>query len=78
MKHVYLKQPTKFLEVCDMKLGKRIVEAINKIPLGDIKKLKGMSITAYRLRVGSVRVIYVIENDTIVISKIDNRGDIYK
>ena len=78
MKHIYLNQQTKFLSGCDIKTGKRIIDAINKIPTGDIKQLKGMKITAYRLIVGKIRIIYVIEKDTIVISKIDYRGDIYK
>jgi len=78
MKRVYLKQPAKFLDECDFDIGKRIVKAIDKIPSGDIKKLKGMKIETYRLRVGRVRVIYIIENDTLIISKIDYRGDAYK
>ena len=78
MTRVYLKQPAKFLDTCDFAIGKKIVEAIEKIPSGNIKKLKGMKIDAYRLRVGRIRVIYVIENDTVIISKIDYRGDVYK
>lgn len=58
---------------------KRIIEAIDKIPQGDIKKLQGEKYPPlYRLRVGKYRIVYRIENEEIIIAKIDTRGDIYK
>ncbi len=58
----------------------RILSAINKLPLtGDIKQLRGHS-DIYRLRVGTYRIIYSINNGELLIYVIDvgNRGDIYK
>ncbi len=58
----------------------RILSAINKLPLtGDIKQLRGHS-DVYRLRVGTYRIIYSINNGELLIYVIDvgNRGDIYK
>jgi mRNA interferase RelE/StbE len=45
----------------------------------DIKRMKGTQ-EDFRLRVGSFRIIYTIENDRLIILvlKIGPRGDIYK
>jgi mRNA interferase RelE/StbE len=58
----------------------RIINAIDKIPLGDIKRLVGNEISSlFRLRVGKYRIIYMYEDEqTIKIIKIDSRGDVYK
>ena len=53
-----------------------IVDAINKLPKGDVKKLQGQK--SYRLRVGDYRVIFDKNGDILYIEKIDNRGQIYK
>ena len=54
--------------------------AIDGIPLGDIKKLKGNYLPPiFRLRVGKYRALYYMDDDgTIRIIKIDSRGDVYK
>ncbi len=46
----------------------------------DIKKLKGQWEGFYRLRVGTIRVIFKVnfDNSEIEIYTIGNRGDIYK
>lgn len=54
----------------------QIERAINNIPKGDIKKLKGNS-GDYRLRVDDYRVRFCIEDDIIKVIKIGPRGDIY-
>jgi mRNA interferase RelE/StbE len=78
-KITYLKNAYKVLVDYDSNTRKRIIEAINKIPQGDIKKLQGEKYPPlYRLRIGKYRVIYHIEQDEIIIAKIDTRGDIYK
>lgn len=63
------------------KLGKttkrRIKEAIEKLPSGDIKKLKGYK-DDYRLRVGDLRVLYSVEDDIIIIKDVLPRGQAYK
>lgn len=78
-KIIYLKTAYKVLAEYEKDTKKRIVEAIEKIPQGDIKKLQGEKYPPlYRLRVGKYRIIYHIENEEIIIAKIDTRGDIYK
>lgn len=72
----YSKESVKFLLRQDMTTRKRIVQAIEKLPSGDIKKLQG--INGYRLRVGDFRVIYDIRGHIIDIIDIGNRGQIYK
>ena len=42
-----------------------------------IKRLKGIE-EAYRLRVGDLRVLFTLENDTIYIDNIIPRGQAYK
>ncbi|MCM1233122.1 MAG: type II toxin-antitoxin system RelE/ParE family toxin [Ruminococcus flavefaciens] len=54
----------------------RIVEAISKLPQGDVKKLQGQE--KYRLRVGDYRVIFDKNGNVLYIEKIDNRGQVYK
>ena len=73
----YSKQAIKFLKRQDRITRKRIVDAISTLPLGDVKKLQG-EINKYRLRVGDFRVIFDKHGNIIYISKIDNRGEIYK
>ncbi len=73
---VYSKAAMKFLLKQDIPTRIRIVEAIEKLPLGDVKKLQG--ITGYRLRIGNYRVIYDQYGHIINIIDIGNRGQIYK
>ena len=75
----YLKNAYKTLQGYDTSTVKRIVEAINNIPKGDIKKLQGnQKQPFYRLRIGKYRAVYyILELETIIV-KIDTRGDVYK
>lgn len=76
---IYLKRALRTLEGYDLATRKRIIEAIDKIPQGDIKKLQGEKYPPlYRLRIGKFRIIYHIEDSGIIIVTIDTRGDIYK
>ena len=78
-KIIYLKRAFKILEDYDLNTRERIIKAIERIPQGDIKKLQGEKHPPlYRLRIGKYRIIYHIENEDIIIAKIDTRGDIYK
>jgi len=78
-KITYLKNAYKTLSVYDKDTTKRIIDAINGIPQGDIKQLQGENYPSlYRLRVGKYRIIYHIEIDEILIVNIDTRGDVYK
>ncbi len=80
IKFIYSKKAKKSLEGYDYKTSMRIIKAIDKIPLGDIKRLVGNKVPVlFRLRVGKYRIIYMYEDEqTIKVIKIDTRGDIYK
>jgi len=58
---------------------KRLLKAISKLPDGDTLKMTG-KFGLHRLRVGSYRIIYTIDNDILVIRVVEagNRGDVYK
>lgn len=74
---VYSKKAVKFLKKQDVPTRKRLVTAIEKLPLeGDIKKLQGVD--GYRLRVGDFRVLFDVNGIIIDIIEIGNRGQIYK
>ncbi len=77
MRIEYSKKTAKYINSADKPTKKRLKEAIEKIPLGDIKKLQGIE-NGYRLRVGDFRVLFSIENDTIYIDNIIPRGQAYK
>lgn len=72
----YSKQAVKFLKRLDVPTRKRIVNAINNLPAGDVKKLQGTE--GYRLRVGDFRIIFDKNGDVLWIEKIENRGQVYK
>lgn len=72
----YSKQAIKFLKKQDKPTRQRIVNAINLLPEGDVKKLQGQS--GYRLRVGDFRILFDRNGNILFIEKIDNRGQVYK
>lgn len=72
----YSKQSIKFLKKQDTTTRQRIVDAINALPSGDVKKLQGYPF--YRLRVGTYRVIFDMDGNVLYILKIENRGQVYK
>lgn len=73
----YSKQAIKFLKRQDVTTRKRIINAINTLPGGDVKKLQG-EVSKYRLRVGTFRVIFDKQGNILYIEKINNRGQIYR
>lgn len=73
----YKKKAVKYINSCDKGTKKRIKEAIEKLPLGDIKKLTGFE-NEYRLRVGDLRILFTVENDIITINDVKPRGEAYK
>lgn len=73
----YSKKAVKYINSVDKTTKKRLKDAIEKIPFGDIKKLQGAE-NGYRLRVGDLRVLITLENDTIFIDNIIPRGQAYK
>lgn len=73
------KRAKKFIDGLPMNERKRVVTAIERLPDGeDIKRLKGHD-DLFRLRVGTYRIIYTVDNGELVIYVIDagNRGQIY-
>lgn len=79
MKIFYSKTFEKKFSKYDAKLQKKIFEAIQKLPNGDIKKLIGNEIPPiYRLRISKYRILFYMNEIEIKILKIDSRGDIYK
>lgn len=72
----YSKQAIKFLNKQDKPTKIRIVNAINNLPEGDVRKLQGQD--GYRLRVGDYRILFDYTGKIIYIDKIGNRGQIYK
>lgn len=68
----------KVINGMDKATKQRIKAAVEKIPAGDIKPLKGSN-GSYRLRVGGWRILFSYpEHDIILIEKIGPRGDVYK
>jgi len=77
MKSKYSKQAQKFLDSQGETVCARIMNAVSKLPYGDVVKLKGYK-NKYRLRVGDYRIIFERVLDVIQIEIIDNRGQAYK
>lgn len=74
------KPALKFLQKQPQAQRERLLKAIYALPNnGDIKAMSGHE-NLYRLRVGTFRVIYTIENQilTVKVLTIGNRGDVYK
>ena len=78
-KIIIKKLAKKFIDKLPQNEKLRIIKAIQKLPYWeDIKKLKGHD-NLLRLRVGSYRIIYSVDNGELTVYVIDvgNRGDIY-
>jgi len=79
----YRKSAEKYLDSQDLRTRLRIIEAIDGLPQGDVRKLKGRD--GYRLVVGNFRVIFnytdeVADDGSCVLDiiTIGARGDTYK
>ena len=73
----YSKKAVKYINSSDKPTKKRLKEAIEKIPFGDINKLQGVE-EGYRLRVGDLRVLFSMDDNNIYIDNIIPRGQAYK
>ena len=76
---LYEKPALKFMKKQPKEQQRRILEAIHALPdYGDIKQMKGHS-DLLRLRVGTYRIIYSVDNGQLIVRIIDagNRGQIY-
>ena len=69
----------KFISKQPPKEKKRLMQSIYRLPIGDTIKMSG-KYNFFRLRVGSYRIIYSIEENELIIRIIEagNRGDVYK
>lgn len=72
----YSKKAVKYINTLDRPTKQRIKNTVEKLPIGDIKKLKGVE-NGYRLRVGDLRVLFSIEDNNIYIDNIIPRGQAY-
>lgn len=73
------KKAKKFIDSLPRNERMRVVSAIERLPNGeDIKKFKGHE-GVFRLRVGSYRILYTVDNGELIVYVIDagNRGQIY-
>ena len=78
MNIIFTKQAIKYIEKLDKPTKQRIKYAINNLPFGDIKHLKGTKNTLFRLRVGDFRIIFEMTVENIIIQTILPRGEAYK
>jgi mRNA interferase RelE/StbE len=76
---VYSRTFEKKFATYDRKLQEKIFAAIENLPNGDVKRLSGDDVPpVYRLRVSKYRILFLMDETTISILKVDSRGDVYK
>ena len=74
----FTKVAAKAINTMDRKTRQRIKDAIDAIPTGDIKPLRGYR-GLYRLRVGGWRIIFSCpKKETVLIERVSPRGGAYK
>jgi mRNA interferase RelE/StbE len=80
MKIEILDKAIKDLKKIDKIQAKKILNSISNLEhypnIANIKKLTNYNPT-HRLRVGNYRVLFDIENDIIIVSRIKHRKDVY-
>lgn len=75
---LYAKAAVKVINGMEHTTKQRIKAALEKLPAGDIKPLRGSPGT-YRLRVGSWPILFSYpEQNIVLVEKIGPRGDVYK
>ena len=74
---VVLKHALKDISSLDARVKERVKSGIAALPAGDIKSLSGYD-GLYRLRIGGYRVIFAMNDDTIVVRAVLPRGQAYK
>ncbi|MDM8547346.1 hypothetical protein QUF61_12685 [Candidatus Venteria ishoeyi] len=79
MRFYYSRTFEKKFSKYDQKLQKKIFDAIQALPEGDVKQMVGNNIPViYRLRVSKYRILFQMKSGEVKILKVDTRGDIYK
>ena len=76
MEIIYAKRAAKAIERINNPFKQNIKDAIEKLPDGDVKKLKGYT-NAFRLRVGDYRILFDM-NGLIEVTDVLPRGQAYK
>ena len=71
------KTAVKDIKKLDVPTRERILQGIHKLPLGDVKRLQGYT-NYYRLRIGDFRIIYSVNGETVIVSAVLPRGEVYK
>ena len=73
------KSAAKYLKSTQPRIAAKLVDAIERLPNGDVKSLKGKKLPPlFRLRLGKYRIIFKRGDKIIQVIKIDTRGDVYK
>jgi mRNA-degrading endonuclease RelE of RelBE toxin-antitoxin system len=71
----------KFLQHADIDTFERIFNALinicTEVSKVDVKRLAGRG-GERRARVGKYRIVYIIDDDAIIVRDIDSRGQVYK
>ena len=74
---LYSKSAEKYLDAQTQSKRRRIMDAVDDLPDGDVKKLKRRD--GYRLTIGGFRVLFdYVDDTTIDVVTIAPRGDVYK
>lgn len=73
----YTRESIKQIKNLDKFMKQRVKHAIEKLPEGDIKKLKGFK-NDYRLRVGDYRILFSSAEGQIIVKAVLPRGKVYK
>ncbi len=80
-KLVYTKTAFRDIQRLDTVAKKRIKKKLEEYasqPLIHAKKLTNSSIGSYRFRIGNYRVVFDIDDKTIVVLRVGHRREIYK
>ncbi|MCL2158081.1 MAG: type II toxin-antitoxin system RelE/ParE family toxin [Oscillospiraceae bacterium] len=73
----YSRAAEKYLDGQTSAARKRIMDAVDKLPNGNVRKLQGRE--GHRLTVGGYRVLFDYVGDSLIdVVAIGPRGDIYK
>lgn len=76
----YSNKSCDFFKKSELEIRKRVLNKIDNLLVNpfpnDVKSVKGKGL--FRVRVGNYRILYEIEEDEIVIFKIEKRGNVYK
>ena len=73
----YSRAAERYLDGQTQSMCERIMDAIDDLPKGNVKKLQGRK--GYRLTIGGYRVLFdYVDSSTIDVVTIAPRGDVYK